>query len=112
MDFCETFTHRYRDSPADVRQLRTDEVRADRNGSAVSRELLPETNILYEVREGQQDGRSEIMVTVRNGADDTSFLIENVVALFSRGEGDICHGLRVDSGSGVTTLVILPGQER
>ncbi len=104
-DFCTDFTRQFQGEAAGIRQLRTGDLGRDKAGEAGSNALLDRPRPLYEVREGQADGRTEIMVTVRDGRDDTSFLIEDTIALFSRRSGDKYAGLRVDSGNGTTTLI-------
>jgi len=60
---------------------------------------------LREVRAERNDRYSEVMVTVGEGTDETSFLIEDVSALYARRAGDAHQGLRIDSADGSTTLV-------
>lgn len=60
---------------------------------------------LEEVRAGHSNDSVEVMVTVGEGTNETSFLIEDAVALYSRGAGEVHQGLRVDSGDGTSTLI-------
>lgn len=60
---------------------------------------------LREVREGTRGDVIEVMVTVGEGADETSYLIGDAVALYSRMSGDVQQGLRIDSSGGTSTLI-------
>ncbi|MHB1214057.1 MAG: hypothetical protein ACYCY9_03625 [Thiobacillus sp.] len=60
---------------------------------------------LQEVREGTRGDVVEVMVTVGEGVDETSYLIGDAVALYSRMSGDVQQGLRVESSSGTSTLI-------
>jgi hypothetical protein len=104
-EFCEDFTRRYHGWLTGIRQLVT---RAAESGSAaesLSADLFPGTRPLQELREGTTRDSAELMVTLGKGPDETSFLIEDAVALYSRMRGDVQQGLRVDSGNGTTTLI-------
>jgi hypothetical protein len=104
-DLCADLTRRFQGQAAVIRQLRTADLQGDGAGEVRSNLLLEPARPLYEVRAGRAGEQTEVMVTVRDGHDDTSFLIEDAVALFSRRSGDDDTGLRVDSGNGTSTLL-------
>lgn len=104
-DFCREFARRHQGALVAVRRcLSTD-------SDSMKPTPLAHDQALYDIREGQQNGVAEVMVTVREGNDDTSFLIENAIALYRLENGSTETGLRVDSSDGTTTLVELAEEE-
>ncbi len=100
--FCEMYSRQHLGWLVGLRQLASERVHA----------LAPETVPLYpgyralqEVREGEQGEQVEVMVTVAEGTQATSFLIADAVALYIRSIGDADLGLRIDSGNGKSTLL-------
>jgi hypothetical protein len=103
--FCEDFSRQHHGWLVSMSQLDTTAVAPDADTGPQRARLFTGHSPLQEVRRGLNDDRFEIMVTVGEGTEETSFLIENAVALFSRRMGDAHQGLRIDSGNGKTTLV-------
>ncbi|MGD2055719.1 MAG: hypothetical protein PVJ15_02855, partial [Gammaproteobacteria bacterium] len=103
--FCEGFTRQHHGWLVSMYQLDTREVARDTQSERAPLRMFPGNRPLQEVREGHQDGQGELMVTVGTGTEETSFLIEDAVALYSRRIGEAHQGLRVDSGNGMTTLI-------
>lgn len=103
--FCESFTLQHHGWLVSVRQLPTEELERDQAAANGAAQVLSADHLLQDVREGRQDDAVEIMVTVGEGREETSFLIEDAIALFTRRIGDAHEGLRIDSGNGMTTLV-------
>ena len=106
--FCERFTRQHHGWLVSMRQLDTRDLLRSETAAAQAQarvQLFPGNRSLQEVREGQSDGYVEIMVTVGEGTHETSYLIEDAVALYSRRAGQAHHGLRIDSNYGKTTLV-------
>lgn len=68
-------------------------------------EILAQNLPLQEVREAQSDGEAEIMITVGEGTEETSFLVENVAALYENTEEDKDLGMRIDSTNNTTTIL-------
>jgi hypothetical protein len=109
-EFCEDFTRRHRGRRVGIRQLDTRTlVENDRTPAHGPVQLVEGNRPFQELREGRTNGITEFMVTVGEGADETSFLIEDAVALYRRRQGDTPRGVRIDSGNGTTTLVELAG---
>jgi hypothetical protein len=103
--FCEDFSRQHHGWLVSISQLDTTAVEPDADAGPQGARLFPGHSPLQEVRKGRSDDRFEIMVTVGEGTEETSFLIENAVALFRRRKGEAHQGLRIDSGDGKTTLV-------
>jgi len=111
-EFCEDFTRRYHGWRTGLRQLVTPAAVTSAAPAEPSVDLFQGTRPLQEVREGCTDCVAELMVTLGDGADETSYLIEDAIALYSRMRGDVLQGLRIDSGNGTTTLIeVRPGAE-
>jgi hypothetical protein len=85
----------------DTRGLLRDEASAAQGRA----QLFPGSLPLQEVRQAQSGGHVEFMVTVGDGSDETSYLIEDAVGLYSRQAGEAHHGLRIDGNHGRTTLI-------
>jgi len=102
--FCEGFTRQHHGWLVGIRQIPTRELPTGRT-PAWANPLFSGERPLQEVREGSSGDAVELMVTVGKGLDETSFLIENALVLFSRAIGGAHAGLRVDSGNGMTTLI-------
>ena len=105
LQFCEDFTRRHHGWQVGMRQIDTRELAQGVASAHEGIRLFPGNRPFQEVREGANDDHAEVMVTVGEGLDETSFLIEDAVALFHRKAGEADQGLRVDSDSGITTLI-------
>ena len=103
--FCASFTRQHHGWLVSMRQLDTRHAEEAAGKAHPAVRLFPGSLPLQELREARSDAGAEVMVTVGDGAEETSFLIENAVALYSR-KSDAAHqGLRVDTGNGTTTLI-------
>ncbi|MGD8594416.1 MAG: DUF5335 family protein [Gammaproteobacteria bacterium] len=67
--------------------------------------MLAQNLPLQEIREAQSQGDAEIMITVGEGIDETSFLVENVADLYENTEADKDIGMRIDSANNTSTVV-------
>jgi hypothetical protein len=103
--FCEGFTRQHHGWLIGMRQLNTAELQRDEASGYKPIELFTGNRSLQEIRQGYKDGLVEIMVTVGEGLEETSFLIEDIVALYRRKVADAHQGLRIDSNNGTTTLI-------
>ena len=103
--FCESFSRQHHGWLVGVCQVDTRDIAQSVPPARAPKQLFPGSRPLQELREGRTDDRTEVMVTVGQGADETSFLIQDAVALYSRRSGAAHQGLRVDSGNGTTTLI-------
>jgi hypothetical protein len=104
--FCESFTRQHHGWLVSVCQVDTRDVEQTTAPPARAPEqLFSGSRPLQELREGRTDDLTEVMVTVGEGSDETSFLIQDAVALYNRKSGAAHLGLRVDSGNGTTTLI-------
>lgn len=103
-EFCEGFTRQHHGWLVSLSQLQTRELEAGGSVSGATH-LFAGTRPLEEIRAGYSDDHAEIMVTVGAGTDETSFLIEGAVALYTLRNGSAHRGLRIDSANGATTLV-------
>jgi hypothetical protein len=103
--FCERFTRQHHGWLVGMRQLDTRDLLRGETAAQARVRLFPGNRLLQEVREGRSNDSVEVMVTVGEGADETSYLIEDAVALYSRRAGDAHQGLRIDSNHGKTTLI-------
>lgn len=103
--FCDQFTVQHYGWLVDVSQL--DNAIPAKDGKSLKSpvRVFPCSRPLQELREGEQGPRAELMVTVGEGKDQTSLLIEDVTSVYSRELDETHRGLRVDSGRGVTTLI-------
>lgn len=70
-----------------------------------STEFLAHNLPLQEIREAQNKDQVEIMITVGNGAQETSFLVENVAGVFETLEEDKHLGMRIDSTNAPSTII-------
>lgn len=98
--FCETFTRRHHGWPVSLSRVDTD--------ATDSESPVPQFEgyrTLQEVREGNRGDCADIMVTVGEGTDEVSFLIEDAIALYSRTGSATQEGLRIDTGNGMSALV-------
>jgi len=103
-EFCEDFTRQHHGWLVGIQQLETSAVEAGRTAHKPV-QLTPGDRPLQELRAGRTNDVAELMVTVGEGVDETSYLIEDAVALYSRMRGEAHQGVRIDSGNGTTTLV-------
>lgn len=104
-EFCERFTRQHHGWLVGLHQLDTPAVTRVEASAHTPVRLFPDYRPLQEVREGRMDNHVEVMVTVGEGMDEHSFLIEDVVAIFIRRAGDAHQGMRIDSRNGTTTLI-------
>jgi len=102
--FCEDFTRQHHGWLVGVQQLETSAVEAGRTPAGAVH-LPPGDLPLQELRAGRTNDVAELMVTVGKGADETSYLIEDAIAMYRRMSGEAHQGVRIDSGNGTTTLV-------
>ena len=102
-EFCEDFTRQHHGWLVGMRQFQTRAVSGD--GMPAGEAVFSGKRPLQELRAGSAGNIAELMVTVGNGADETSFLTEDAVALYDRMRGDTRQGIRVDSDNGMTTLI-------
>lgn len=98
--FCESFTRQHHGWLVSLKQIDS--------GAPDGAASIPQFDgyrTLQEVREGSRGDSADIMVTVGEGADEVSFLIEDTVALYRRTRSEADSGLRIDTGNGMSTLV-------
>ncbi|MFC6673068.1 hypothetical protein [Marinobacterium aestuariivivens] len=95
--FCEQFTRQHHGWRVRLHQAGT--------GAADPKALFTGEQPLQEVREGTNGNRAEIIVTVGEGRNETSFLIEDAIGLYALRIDDAHRGLRIDSGDGTRTLL-------
>lgn len=103
--FCEDFTRQHQGWLVGISQQDTHSVEAGRRAAQAPAPLFPGERPLQELREGRTNEHVELMVTVGDGADETSYLIEDAIAVYARRNGAAHRGVRVDSGNGMTTLI-------
>jgi hypothetical protein len=78
-------------------------------GKPLSAKVLAQNLPLQEIREAQSEDDAEIMITVGEGSDEISFLIEHVAAIYensdkkNNAQKDI--GMRIDSTDNTSTEV-------
>ena len=105
LEFCESFTREHRGWLTGMHLIDTRSAEAGDTPAHKPVELFPGVCPLQELREDHSNNLAEIMVTLGDGADETSYLIEDAIALYSRMQGDARQGVRIDSGNGTTTLI-------
>ena len=105
LGFCESFTHQHRGWLTNMRLIDTRTMEAGKTPVHKPVQLFPGVRPLQELREDQSNSLAEFMVTLGDGTDETSYLIEDAIALYSRMQGDARLGVRIDSGNGTTTLI-------
>jgi hypothetical protein len=105
LKFCEDFTRQHHGWLVGLHQMDTKALEEDAPMKHTWIPMLSGHHPLQEVREGNADDLSEVMVTVGEGVDEASFLIEDVIALYRRQEGEAHQGLRIDSGNGKSTVI-------
>lgn len=104
-DFCEDFSRRHQGWLVGMRQLDTRLLEQGASPGHPPLQLYTGHRPLQEIREGRNRDLAEIMMTVGGGAAETSYLIEDVVALYNRHTDHHDQGLRIDSGDGTSTLM-------
>lgn len=104
-EFCESFTRQHHGWLVNMCRLDTRAMERNEAPEQEAVRLFPVNRPLQEVRQRQNGDQAEIIVTAGTGKDETSVLIEDAIALFSLRNGDVHHGLRIDSRSGATTLI-------
>jgi hypothetical protein len=100
--FCDTFSREHHGWLVSV------EVAGPKTGGAREPQppkVLAQNLPLQEVREAQHNGDTEIMITVGEGADETSFLVEHVAALFETSEAEKDTGMRIVSSNNTSTVL-------
>ncbi|MGD8875112.1 MAG: hypothetical protein PVH38_08190 [Gammaproteobacteria bacterium] len=105
LEFCESFTRQHRGRLTDMQLIDTRSVEAGMPPEHKPVALFPGVRPLQELRGDHSNSLAELMVTLGDGADETSYLIEDAIALYSRMQGDARRGVRIDSGNGTTTLI-------
>jgi single-stranded DNA-specific DHH superfamily exonuclease len=105
LKFCEDFTRQHHGWLVGLHQMDTKTLEEDAHSKSLEIPMLSGHHPLQEVREGNTNDLSEVMVTVGEGVDEASFLIEDVIALYQQQEGKAHQGLRIDSGNGKSTVI-------
>ena len=100
LSFCEQFTRQHHGWLVSLHQLPTAEL-----DSASPAALFTGEQPLQEVREGNHAQHAELIITVGEGRDETSFLIEDAIAVYALRRNDAHRGLRIDCRSGTSTLL-------
>jgi hypothetical protein len=100
--FCSTFTRQHHGWLVHMRQVNTDELAGVSTPKVI--QSLHGDHPLQEIRSERSEAGAEIMVTVGEAGNETSVLVQDVIAVFSREIGGADKGLRIDSGNGTTTL--------
>lgn len=100
--FCDTFSREHHGWLVSVEVAGT---KADNAREPESTKVLAQNLPLQEVREAQNNGEKEIMITVGEGADETSFLVEHVAALFETSEAEKDTGMRIVSNDNISTVL-------
>lgn len=103
--FCDQFTVQHYGWLVNVSQLDSSPPATDSGGSRSPVRQFPRSRPLQQLREGEQGTHAELMVTVGEGKEQTSLLIEDVTSVYSREIGKTQRGLRIDSSTGITTLL-------
>ncbi|NVK43239.1 MAG: DUF5335 family protein [Oceanospirillaceae bacterium] len=98
--FCEQFSRQHHGWLVSLHQLATAELE-----SASPAALFAGEQPLQEVREGNHAEHAELIITVGEGRDETSFLIEDAIAVYSLRRNDAHRGLRIDNRGGTSTLL-------
>jgi hypothetical protein len=106
--FCKQFSHQHHGWPVSLHQRANDDPQTGQESAEMA--LYPGYRSLQEVCEGQQGMRIEIIVTVVDGMQETSFLIADAIAIYSRNIGETHQGLRIDSNNGRSTLLEFPAR--
>ncbi|MCG6970046.1 MAG: DUF5335 family protein [Gammaproteobacteria bacterium] len=81
------------------------DITSDTASKPISMKILADNLPLQEVREAQTKTEAEIMITVGEGIDETSFLVENVAALYENSDANKDVGMRIDSSNRTSTVV-------
>lgn len=103
--FCERFTQQHHGWLIDMHRCPTGTLESDKARDDAPLALLPRNRPLQEVREGDHGDCADVIVTVGQGSDETSYLIEDAIALYSLKNGGAERGLRIDASDGTSTLV-------
>lgn len=104
--FCESFSRAHHGWLVSVTVSGTGSDKA-KIGSATTgpKTTLAQNLPLQEIREASHNGHVEIMITVGKDKDETSFLVEDVAALYEHTEAGKDLGLRIDSANAESTTV-------
>jgi hypothetical protein len=103
-NFCDEFSHEHHGWLVSVKTKATRPPQG--SGSAKGKPQTLAANLpLQEIREADSSDGVDVMVTVGEGAAETSFLIEDVIDLYSQEIDDKHKGLRIDSRNDTTTFV-------
>jgi hypothetical protein len=100
--FCERFSREHHGWLVSVAITATPQ---NNSGESRTTKILARNLPLQEVRESQSQDQVEIMITVGNGTDEISFLVENVAEVFQNVEENKHLGLRIDSADSASTVV-------
>lgn len=103
--FCESFSHQHHGWLINIREFDTGQLKWIGTNKPVLAHMVSEEHPLQEIREAQKDDHADIMITVGEGSNEISFLIEDIVALYNRKTSDAHLGLRIDGRNGTTTLL-------
>lgn len=103
--FCSVFSREHGGVPVDVTAVETRELERRGTGPESSGEVLATNRPLQEIRETREGTGRDVVVTVRDEADATSFLLEDVVRLVKIPPSATGSGLRIDTRDGVTALI-------
>jgi hypothetical protein len=101
-NFCDTFSREHHGWLISVEVAGPE---PDRSHEPATPKVLAQNLPLQEVREAQHNGDAEIMITVGEGADETSFLVEHVAAVFETSEAEKDTGMRIDSTNNTCTML-------
>ena len=100
--FCERFS---REHHGWLVSVAITDPQSDKPADPYPAKILANDLPLQEIREAQNKDQVEIMITVGTGAEETSFLVENVAALFQNLDAEKHLGVRIDSANTASTIV-------
>lgn len=107
--FCSAFSQEHGGAPVDVTAVETRQLEGRGPEPELAGDVLAVNRPLQEIREARRGTARDVVVTVRDEADATSFLVEDVVRLVEDPPSAQGSGLRIDTRDGVTALVSLRG---
>jgi len=100
--FCERFSREHHGWLVSVGVTATP---SDDNTKLQPARFLARDLPLQEIREAETKDQVEIMITVGEGTEETSFLVENVADVFQNIEEDKHLGVRIDSANSASTII-------
>ena len=104
-EFCKGFSREHHGWLVNLRCVNTDQLGRDRSAAFENGNVLADGLHLQEIREYRKDDTAEFMVTVREGAEEVSIPVLDVIHLYNEKSDDAHKGLRLDGGDGSSTLV-------